>query len=476
VAAAEASMRGPGVYRARDFQGSWLDEMVVVNGSHLSVLNADGSLVKLDRPRYQGLLCQFGARDWYDHDELAAAVEKVKSDPAWVDSQWAVLREMVDRWTWKCQDMAPAILAGLCVATWVQDVWRWRPQVAIKGASTVGKSAFCSFLFGNDKGERGIFGDVALLRSNSSAAGVRQSIGQTSRATCIDEFDGLVPKVKDEILKMIRSAGPGDTIAMGSTSHKAVEFGLRLIFWLAGISVKLDEQPDRTRFILFEMLKPPAERYAAWREPQPDEKHALMISTLAIAIVNAIRAAQMSRDIYQSVRSDIVQDRVIEGLAAPACLMALSLGGDREVCVQTLQAFVDSITSEEKEENHQETHVELVEQIMAMTIPIGNMMQASVGAVLSKVDFYESEFRDQVEAQLGVTRKPINGIDSLVVYPGTIARRLGLGRSEVSQNLRRIDGAASRQTKIAKINRFCVLIPWEWVDRKFYHDDSLPEF
>lgn len=464
---AQGALRGFGVYRACDYEGQSLEAVVVANGTHLSVLNGDGILHRVDRPRYEGVLCKLGGRDWFDHDELADAVQKVKTDPEWVDAQWRSLISMIGRWTWKDQQSSPKILAGMIASTWVQDLWRWRPQVSIRGKSNVGKSQFVAFLFGKE-GEHGIFGGISFATSLPTAAGVRQGVGRATKAICIDEFDSLREKNKDDILKLIRTAGPGDTITFGSAGHRAIEFGLRSITWLVGVMVGLDAQMDANRFLAFDLEKPPAERWKAWRAPTSDEKRQLMYSTLAIALVHGLRASQIASRIYQRVSSPIVPDRQIEGLAAPACLMALSLGGDEEDCVRLLESFVESVSLSTEQESQQDTHIELIEQILGLTINTGGQMQTTVGAILSMNDFIESEYRHQVEAQLGISRKDVTGVEVLAVHAGSLAKRVGIRKSEVSQLLRRVPGAFSASTKISKTIRHCTLIPWEWIDSTFY--------
>jgi hypothetical protein len=234
--------------------------------------------LRVDRPRHHAVTCRFEGSDWYDHEELAKAIERVKTDPEWVSQQWANLIAMIDRWTWRDQENTPPILASLIVATWIQDLWRWRPQVSIRGRSGTGKSQFATFVFGGD-GEPGIFGGIGWRRSLPTAAGLRQSIGRSTQAVCIDEFDSLKDRHKDEILKLIRTAGPGDTITMGSASHRATEFGLRTISWLVGVMVGLDEQMDANRFLAFDLTKPSRERWVAWRAPTVDEKRQLQMFT-----------------------------------------------------------------------------------------------------------------------------------------------------------------------------------------------------
>lgn len=464
---AQGTMRGIGVYKGNE-DGE--DCVVVCNGSHLSVLDHEGNWKKVDRPRYGGLLFAFNGKQWYDHDTIGRLIQRAKVDSEWVRFQWENLRHYIDRWTWKSQQTDPTLLTALIGATWIQDLWRYRPQVSLRGPSNAGKSQFCAFLFGGENKEPGLFGDLAFCRALPSAAGIRQAVGKSSRVICIDEFDSLNPRAKSEIVKIIRTAGPGDTITLGSASHKAIEFGLKAICWVSGVMVGLEEQMDSNRFIPFDLEKPPKARWDAWKAPTLTEKEDIRRAIMAITIAHGLRAASIAKNLHQKITS-VVHDRTVEGLAGAASVWALSLGGTDRDALELLQGFVEAITSQAIREVADDTHLETFDSIMAQTIHVGGQMQMTVGTILDpNGDFCDtaSEHCRQLQSQLGLSVMKHSGEKYLAVHHPTIAKRFQKTSSDVAQLLRRIEGAADAHVKIAATTRRCILIPWGFVVSRSY--------
>lgn len=459
------TIRGIGIYRGKDENG---DCVVVCNGSHLSVLDGEGNWRKVTKPRYGGLLFRFGAKNWYDHDELGRLIIRARNDKEWVSRKWDELADYFGRWTWKSQVDDPRLLSALVGATWIQDLWKYRPQISLRGESDAGKSSFCELLFGNStSGELGIFGGLAVRIASSTAAGIRQTIGHTSYVICMDEFDSNSPKERSNVLKLLRTAGPGDTITMGTSHHHAIRFGMRATVWLSGVIVGLDEQMDKNRFLPFDIMYPPEDRAAAWRFPTRSEIHESSVSTLAISIAYGLEVSRIASGLRQKIKGKKVNKRIVEGLAGAASLVALSTTDIEANALLVLDSFVDSLSELAMEEGQEKTHDEVLNEIEALTIPIGNQMQMTVATILADDADYcdgRSEVRTQLEAQLGVGKKSWNGKDYLVVHAASVAKRLGRGKSEVNQLLKRLCvGTAVRVTKLAKAPCRAVWIPWDYV-------------
>jgi hypothetical protein len=459
------AIRGIGVYRGREGDR---DCIVVCNGSHLSVMDADGNWKRIDKPRYGGLLFRFGGKTWYDHDEIGRLIARAKVDKEWVCRKWDEVTSYFNRWTWRYQDNDPKILAALVGATWIQDLWKYRPQVSLRGESDAGKSSFCDLLFGNaTSGEKGIFGDLAVRIASSTAAGIRQTIGHTSYVVCMDEFDSNSAKERMNVVKLLRTAGPGDTITMGTSHHHAIRFGMRATVWVSGVSVSLDEQMDKNRFLPFDILYPKDAKFVAWVYPTRAEIRDASISTLAIAIAYGLEASRIASGLRRKVNGKKVNKRIVEGLAGAATLVALSATDNEDNAMTVLDSFVEAISERTIDEGQEKTHEEVLSEIEAMTINIGHQMQMTVAAILADdADYCDSreEVITQLETQLSIGKKTKDGKTYLVVHPGTVAKRLGRGKAEVSQLLRRTcEGTLVQVTKLAKAPFRAVWIPWEYV-------------
>lgn len=471
------TIRGIGVYRGKDEAG---DCIVVCNGSHLSVLDGAGNWRKVTKPRYGGLLFRFGSKNWFDHDEIGRLIIRARNDKEWVNRKWDELSAYFGRWTWKNQTDDPRLLSALVGATWIQDLWKYRPQISLRGESDAGKSSFCELLFGNStSGELGVFGGLAVRIASSTAAGIRQTIGHTSYVICMDEFDSNSVKEKINVLKLLRTAGPGDTITMGTSHHHAIRFGMRATVWLSGVIVGLDEQMDKNRFLPFDILYPPDDRAAVWRFPTRGEIHESSVSTLAISIAYGLEASRIAAGLRQKIKGKKINKRIVEGLAGAAAIVALSATDNEDNALLVLDSFVDSVSELAMEEGQEKTHDEVLNEIEALTIPVGNQMQMTVATILADDADYcdgRSEVRTQLEAQLGIGKKTWDGKDYLVVHAASVAKRLGRGKSEVNQLLKRLCvGTAVRVTKLAKAPCRAVWIPWEYVRSRSSEEEVTEE-
>ena len=73
-----------------------------------------------------------GAEPWYDYAKLAHYLAICDRDFATAAMNEAIA--LFDLFSWKHASSAVTI-TGLVLATWVQSIWDWRPQVAIIGPS-----------------------------------------------------------------------------------------------------------------------------------------------------------------------------------------------------------------------------------------------------------------------------------------------------------------------------------------------------
>jgi hypothetical protein len=474
---AHAAMRGIGCYKSKDEDG---DCIVLCNGSFLSVLNAHGVWRKVERPRYGNMIFKFDSTNWYDHDRIGLLIDRARTDKSWVAFQWDNLESFIDRWTWKRQEIDPVILTSVVGATYIQDLWYWRPQVSITGQSTAGKSSLCKFIFGDkEKPEDfGVFGKLTLKGSMSSAAGIRQAVSGKSMAVCLDEFDSLGQREKMDVIKMLRTAGPGDKIFKGTAGHKAVEFGLRIICWVAGIVVGLDQEMDANRFLTFEMQKPTKEKRDRWRVPTPEECESLFNAFLAISVAYGVEASQAAMTMHQKIETT-VHTRMIQGLACGACLRSISCGDTVEGATQYLQHLVNAVAPQEEENGLQSQHLEMLETIMDTTIPTGYQMQLSVAEIVSEtadyVDGNAEQYR-QLRTQLGIGINKVHGVKCLTVNPKLVSKKINESPKEIAQQLSRIPGAVNAVVKSTNgITRRSVCIPWEFIVDRFYSATEAPE-
>ena len=95
-------------------------------------------LKRITHPRYKSHLLDFDSSDgpWYDFDTLKSNVEACDSNFALAAMNEANNLFTQFRWV---HPASVVTITGLVLATWIQSIWEWRPQVAITGPTKAGK-------------------------------------------------------------------------------------------------------------------------------------------------------------------------------------------------------------------------------------------------------------------------------------------------------------------------------------------------
>lgn len=361
---------GQGMWRGINDNREPNNSVILVGSGEAAKWNGDKTLHRIIKPRSDGRILDLGSpKVWYQHQELSELCQKAG------DRDWciAVIREAEDlfsRWAWRSQNESPAVIVGLIMASFMQTLWLWRPQVAIIGESNTGKST----LFGT---LAEIFGNLTIKSSSSSAAGIRQAIQISAVIALCDEFES--GKYRQEILDMIRASSRGDTILRGTTGHKGKEFTLRHIVWIAAIESGLQREPDRNRFITLELVPPAADQMGKLSIPPAAVLHLLGQKLLAITIRHAITAVNLAVDLKQ-VQIEGVHSRVIESYSAPAAILATAYGFDNDGAMSTLGTLLK--TAERLELSHGDKE-QLLEDILSSKLDIGRGEKASVSQAMA---------------------------------------------------------------------------------------------
>lgn len=457
--AGKVELRGHGIYATHG-------DVVLCNGKYLSIYTQAGQWVKTERPFHRDLVFGFSGEqhNWYDHDGLGELIALAK-DPSWCAKWIKQLESIIDRWSFGNAKTDPLLMAGLVLSTFVQQIWHWRPQVSIRGQSNSGKSALFEFLFGGES-TVGVFNGMAVKVSLSSAAGIRQKIKLDSVILGVDEFDQL--KRPQDILNLMRTAGRGEKLVMGSTSQKHVEYGLTNICWLAGIFVSLDSEADQNRFLEFDLRKPREPKRSNFRQPTVDEIKALQGPLAAIAITHAANAAEVARASYMTAKETEkhLNDRIVESLSIPASILTLAAGGSTPDVCRLIEAFSEPIRRDVEVISN---HDDLLLEILRLTIDIGAGSKVSVAQALCDPKYVAH--KSQVETQVGVTRRDDDrGAEWLIVHPASVLKKLKAAEKDhlmsigsIRQVLLRIDGAIKYRSQISRTQLNCVWIPWSYI-------------
>lgn len=434
----DESKLGPGCWPILDVTGKEQQAVVLVNSSE--AMHFNGHVERITHPRHRGQLLSFesGSPPWYDYDEMTAMLEAVKGQK-FRDKVCDDLVNLFGRWRWRGKK-DPLVCAGLTLATWVQTVWAWRPRIDVLGASNTGKSYLCSAL-------AGMFRDLVILTSDTTAAGLRQTIKNSARVVIVDEVDAKnKSKVarQREILEMLRSASRGTAAIRGSGSGKAMEFTLRHLVWVAGISLTYDDAADRNRAVILNLLPPTQEMAGKLRLPTPDELHSLGQRGLATALW-ACQEARCAAVALKDEKIDGVDQRLVESYAVPAAMMAAVMGMDRLAAAGILRTMLSEAQNDIQLEPDE---TNLVADILGATINL-QTYRMTVGQVIEHVMDPTASNRDDWRKVLeaGGIRLDMGAKPRIMLSYQLVRRRLLYGtrwaEQAIDQYLRRIDGCES---------------------------------
>lgn len=445
--------------------------ILAVGYGEAAAWNGSVALHKIPHPRYRGSLLDFGAggNPWYQFEHLENWLIKAK-DRDWCAEVQNELITLLQRWRWKNKE-SPLVVAGLILATWVQTVWGWRPQVAITGASKAGKTTLFDLL-------TGLYGELSVKSSKSSAAGIRQAIASSAKVVLCDEFENS--RHREEFLEMLRASGAGDSIYRGTTGHTARRFGLRHMVWVGAIEVGIKREPDRNRFIMLELLPALDGDRGKLSLPSSSELRDIGQKALAVAITHAPAARRLAAAI-KSTKIAGIDQRLIESYGVPASLLASIEGSGETGAIDLLETLTqsievpDGVTGDESDLIYSILSSDTTSQRDTYTIAqlieiVDHKMSGADDAIMAlgrcglKIDRFNSADEGAVDGEkcLAIAFKSVQ--EHLFKY----------GSPWVNQNietiLQRIPGAMKARRRVGAQRPIVILIPWSYLKNEHLGD------
>lgn len=414
---------GQGIWRGKNDDGEDSDDLILVGAGEAAVRNGKPELERVLAPKFAGRILDISNSDpWFDFEQISELY--AEATPEWMAEAVEELEELIARWKWVNQFQAPKVATGLVLATWIQTLWDWRPQVVVVGKSGSGKSTFFKFL------ER-LYGLLAILSSSSSAAGIQQAVKTTGEICLCDEFDSN--REREKICDLLRMSGRGDKALKGTPGLKGKRLTLRHIVWLAGIEDGLKREPDVNRFINLSLVKPSEEGMGKLNLPSHRELTELGQRLLVVAMKIAFEAKDLASDL-SGEKFPGIDYRIVESFSVPAACYSVVFpdAGPARGVLERMLAIVDR----EIEDDEQQ----LLEAILESGI-IYDSKHSSVSAAIS--DRTSIKSLEAIEAA-GVA--VIEGENRfLFIRSKTVARRLLKGteweKRNLDQVLLRIPGA-----------------------------------
>jgi hypothetical protein len=443
--------------RAPIGEGIWWagDQIVLVNGGQGAVLTG-GKLDLLDTPRVGDRILDWSRGEaWVDFDVLRQHLDRAAASPAWCQQALAELVRLLARWPWR-YPVDARVVACLVVASWVQTLWRWRPQVALAGPTQAGKTTLIDSVL------RVLFGQLASLSTCATEAAIRQELSNRSLIVFLDELDRN--PARRQILDLIRGSTRGTRVIRGTADHAGRAFLMRHIVWMAGIEMGLTEAADANRTIQLELVLPT--KREPLHLPSEEELADLGVRLLAVALTHVERALALAESL-NSYRLPKVPQRLVECYAIPAAVWSAVHGMDNlgacNVIEEFLQprSFAGRATADE---------VLLLRTILQSIVPIGRGERLSVAEILGDDQCYRARNRDLARVGIMLTwrkRGPrpddCRLLDQIFVECNLVERALLQGTRwagrDIAQVLERIPGARRCKRRLPKLLVDGVLLP-----------------
>lgn len=402
---------GQGVWRAAE-----RDEFLLVNGRQMDVFSgASTELTPYIRGMWDNHLIDLGGDSsvWYDRTRVNEYLTKA-DDTEWTNELMLSLVGRIQNWYWK-STKHPTILAGLITGAIMQACWPIRPQVAVVGETSSGKSALIQRLI------QPLFAPISTIQNRPTEAGIRQANGTCSKVVLIDEFD--TSGNQDRILELFRNATFGGTIYKGSGNSQIARcFNINHMFFLFGIKVPFEEMPDRNRFCVLELSKLPPGATRFLSPPPVDEMTELREKLLAFCLLRYAAIIEMMHSI-SSV--EFIEPRAVQMYSLPIAIVAVAFGWSVDVAKEFMQQVLAGQMEEFEELSFEVTEeCQILSKIMYYSIRLPRGGSISVESWLSSdkviCDIDGTPVDPSLLEQYGVRRLRDGRI---FLYPGIIKEK-----------------------------------------------------
>lgn len=385
--------KGVGVWQGKTRFDHASETIVLVNRASGARWNGDKVLRPIVAPKADGLTLHLGSsnQDWFDFETLERHM-KSSEDLKWCEDVMGEAYDLFCRWNWSNNEIAPNLMVGLVMASFIQTIWAWRPLVSVTGESGSGKSILFEALAGVG-GTKGIFGKLEFKSEKSTVAGITQGIGDTAKIIMLDEFE--FSKDRETIMEMLRVSTRGGRQSQGSSGGKAVSRQLQHIVWVAAIETGLHRQPDANRFIQLKLLPADKEKQNQLRLPSESALETLGQKLLAVSVRYAIAAKNMAMEL-KSVSAPGIDARAVESYSVPAAMLAVASGKGLDHATKVLMHLLTNVEREEQGTTDQE---ELIDEILNTSIMTGPKFGTRTIAQILTSGSLLMELHERLEAE-----------------------------------------------------------------------------
>jgi len=368
-------------------------------------LAVNGGVKSYSTPTIDDKIVDFGqaTEEWYDSDLLFPFLEEAKS-PEWRKNHIEELSQVFKRWDNISHPNGYEILSCLAIATWGQALWNWRPWVSVIGESSAGKTVMMDFIaayFGHN---------FVVATANASEAGIRNTIGNTSKPLMIDEFEASPDRNK--ILGMLMASsrrGAFGKSLRSNSSQGSVQSEYQLIPWFSAIEMKADKQAERNRYITFELQNRDGKEY--FDVPSAAEINVLRNKSIAVIMRTWARVQELSRIIMKALSKDY--SRQSESYALPTAVYGAACGWSDERVIAHHKKIMEDLRDNAVVEADEPEQFIVLATIMSSRVPVGGGTSATIGELLGMDEMTNNGYvgnPERILNQFGVKRYPVSQI------------------------------------------------------------------
>ncbi|MCA8934541.1 MAG: hypothetical protein KDA49_18815 [Rhodospirillaceae bacterium] len=163
-----------------------------------------------------------------------------------VDGPASHLEKIFRTWTWSRPDVAPRLLLGWVCAALIGGALDYRPAMWLTGEQGTGKTTLENIL-------GRVLTDV-IESSDVTAAGIWQTIGQSSLPVALDEVEASDDnRPLNAVIKFARQAVSGGQVLRGGADHASTRFRARNAFLFSSILIPALTPQDRSRIVVLDL-------------------------------------------------------------------------------------------------------------------------------------------------------------------------------------------------------------------------------
>ena len=255
------------------------------------------------------------SENWTDFNVLERYLVEAQRDD-WCREVFQETTKLFAKWFWK-QQPAPKVITSLVIASWLQTIWTWRPEVFITCDSDTGKSLLIESTL------PAIWGSLCWHSHKVTEAAIRQTLKHHAKIPLQDEFEHSPNR--QAVLELWRVTSRRGKVTRGTADQKGMEFYIRHLPWFAAIEMGLRKQADKNRFIILDMLEIPAEIRGNVDLPSSTRLHELGQNLLGVGLRHIGRAKELANQLKIGQVTG-VPGRVLESFSVP-CAIASAIEG-----------------------------------------------------------------------------------------------------------------------------------------------------